>query len=137
DVALQAQLLVLAAQPNELLAVGRRHNLTVLLPAALLSVGLGDPVADRLGGRLELTRELGRISPGVDQINHLPPEFRRVRRACLGHGVLLLRKPEGLHEGGSTSESAREREIWPLVAASKYQASDPKPRPNLGFSAAP
>ena len=103
DVALQAQLLVLAAQPNELLAVGRRHNLTVLLPAALLSVGLADPVADRLGGRLELTRELGRISLGVDQINHLPPEFWRVRRACLGHGVLLLRKPEGLHQGGSAS----------------------------------
>ena len=78
DVALHTQLLVLTAQPGQLLALGCAQAVALLLPTALLSVSLNDPVADRLGGRLELARQVSRVAAGADQINDLPPELRRV-----------------------------------------------------------
>jgi len=56
DVALHTRLLVLTTQPGQRLALGRAQAIAFLLPAALLPVSLHDPVADRLGGGLELAR---------------------------------------------------------------------------------
>ena len=47
-----------------------------LLPAALLPVGLRDPVADRVRRRLELAGKVSRIATGADRINHLAAELR-------------------------------------------------------------
>src|ERR1700674_7054 len=48
-----------------------------ILAAALVTVGLRDPVADRLGRRFELLRQLLRRATGPHQLNHLPAEFPR------------------------------------------------------------
>src|SRR4051794_30403713 len=61
-----------------------------------------NPVPDRLGGRLELTRQLLRGSPTSDQINHLSPEFRRIGSVTLRHRWHLLLKGKGVHRTGAT-----------------------------------
>src|SRR5258707_13287047 len=66
NVALQPQLLVLPPQPGQFLTLSRRKPVALLLPAALLPVGLRHPVADRLCGRFELPGKLGRISARAD-----------------------------------------------------------------------
>jgi hypothetical protein len=43
------------------------------------------PVPDRLGGWLELPRQLLRRSSSTHQLDHPPPELRRVRRSALRH----------------------------------------------------
>jgi hypothetical protein len=100
DVALHAELLVLATQPRQLVTLGRRQGVTFLFPAALLPVSLDNPAADRLGGRFELAGQVSRITSGTDQVNNLSPELRRVRWVCLGHEKHLSRKPVRLHEAG-------------------------------------
>ena len=52
---------------------------------ALLQIGMHGPVADRLGGRLELASQVGRVATSADQLDHLAPELRRIRWTCLGH----------------------------------------------------
>src|SRR5437868_11095100 len=73
-----------------------------VLSAAFIAIGLTNPVPDRLGGRLELTRQLLRGSPTSDQINHLSPEFRRIGSVTLRHRWHLLLKWKGVHRTGST-----------------------------------
>jgi hypothetical protein len=85
DLALQPQLLVLAPQPGQIVALGRGQPITLLLPAALLPVRLCDPVADRLRRRFEFSGKVNRIATGADQLDHLATEFRRIRRPRLGH----------------------------------------------------
>src|SRR5690349_24604219 len=70
-----AQLPVLTPQTRQFLALSAAR---AVLSAAFIAIGLTNPVPDRLGGRLELTRQLLRGSPTSDQINHLSPEFRRI-----------------------------------------------------------
>jgi hypothetical protein len=70
DVALHPELAHLAPKTGEFLALGRAQGRFsrsggLHLPAALLTLGLGDPVADRLGGGLELTSQVGRIASGA------------------------------------------------------------------------
>jgi hypothetical protein len=74
-----------APQPGEFLTLSRRKPVALLLPAALLPVGLRHPVADRLRGRFELPGKLGRISAGADQLDHLTAKLGCVWRTCLGH----------------------------------------------------
>ncbi len=76
DVALQAQLLVLTPQSQEFIALNGRERLALLLPAALAPAGLSDPVADRLSRGLELTSQIGQISSGAGQLDHLSTELR-------------------------------------------------------------
>ena len=66
-------------------SLGRRQSNTLLLPAALLPVGLRNPMADRLRRRLKLPSELRRVTTGADQFNHLAAELRRIRRAGSRH----------------------------------------------------
>jgi hypothetical protein len=44
--------------------------------SALLLVGIANPVADRLGGRLKLSGEIVGVAVGMDQIDYLTAEFR-------------------------------------------------------------
>ena len=56
--------------------------------------------------RLELICQLRRRPAGPNQLDHLPPELRRIVWALLAHRGLPKRKLSGLHETGSTSEGA-------------------------------
>src|SRR5260370_1273910 len=98
------QLLGVTPEPGQFLTLSRSKPVALLLPAALLPVGLRHPVADRLCGRFELPGKLGRIAAGADQVDHLTAKLRCVWRTCLGHLGSLLSKPEGLHQTGSTSD---------------------------------
>ena len=76
DVALQPQLFVLTSQPCQLVTLCSGQPATLLLPAALLPVGLRNPVADGLRCRLELAGKLGRITSSANQIDHLATKLR-------------------------------------------------------------
>src|SRR5215467_10717794 len=105
DVALLAQRLDLAPEAAQLLALLGGQT---VLAAAVVAIGLRDPVADRLGRRLELLRQLFRGAAGSHQLNEPPLELRRVGRMGLGHRELLFpRKGSGVHEIGGTSWSRR------------------------------
>ena len=70
---------------------------------ARVALSLRDPVADRLGRRLELPSQLARCTSGPHQLDHLLSECRRVRRSRLRHrGLLLLAKRIGVHGIGPT-----------------------------------
>src|SRR5437667_6998363 len=61
------------------------------------------PVPDRLRRGLKLAPELLGRSAMPDQLDHLPPERRRVRPMALRHrGRSLPPQPWGVHETGST-----------------------------------
>src|SRR5205807_9617852 len=60
------------------------------------------PVPDRLGRGLKLAPELLGRSAMPDQLDHLPPERRRVRPMALRHrGRSLPPQPWGVHENRS------------------------------------
>src|SRR5437667_10646931 len=64
------------------------------------------PVPDRLRRGLKLAPELLGRSAMPDQLDHLPPERRRVRPMALRHrGRSLPPQPWGVHETGSTPDS--------------------------------
>ena len=97
DVALQAQLLVLAPEAHEFVALGGRQDIVsggrLRLAATFPSIGLGNPISDGLAGRLELASKVGGITTGANQVDDLLPELRRVswtgfghRRTCTGPG---------------------------------------------------
>src|SRR5271166_5341131 len=98
--ALQPELLVLPAQPRKFTALGMCKAVAA---AALVAIGLRDPVADRLRRWLKLFREFFRRAAGANQFDHLPPELRRVWGAFLRHCGLLKHKCFGVHESGGTS----------------------------------
>src|SRR5438034_1645465 len=101
DLPLLAEDLVLAPEPPQLLALFRGQ---AVLAVAVVAIGLGDPVADRLRRRLELLRQLFRVPPRSHHLNEPPLELRRVRDMGLGHRELLFpRKGAGVHETGGTS----------------------------------
>src|SRR5437762_11433394 len=66
DVTLLAKRLVLTTEALQLLPLLGRQT---VLAAAVVAIGLGDPVADRLCRRLELLRQLFRGPPGSHQFN--------------------------------------------------------------------
>src|SRR5437879_12360036 len=68
------------------------------------------PVPDRLGRGLKLAPELLGRSAMPDQLDHLPPERRRVRPMALRHrGRSLPPQPWGVHETGSTPAHGRSK----------------------------
>src|SRR4029077_16162551 len=70
------QPLVLTPQPCQLVMFCGGQPSTLLLPAALLPVGLRNPVADRLRCRVELAGKVGRITSRANQIDHLSTKLR-------------------------------------------------------------
>src|SRR5690349_3857791 len=51
-----------------------------------ITLGLFDPVPDRLGRRLELASEIRRAATGPNQLDQLVPELRRIGRMRSPHG---------------------------------------------------
>jgi hypothetical protein len=90
DVALELELLVLASQTRQLLTLGGAQDIFASTRLAAVGGGLRDPARDALCGDVELTRELRRRAPGMNQLDHLPAELRRIRRLRCGHFGLLL-----------------------------------------------
>src|SRR5208337_959166 len=80
--ALFAQHPVLAPQPGKLLPLLAGQPIEATAPIALR---LRHPVANRLGGRLELLREIVRTTPCAHQLHHSAPVFRRIPCMTLGH----------------------------------------------------
>ena len=62
-----------------------RLDLGSILSSAFVTVGLGNPVADRLPGGLELASKVLGITSGTNQIHHLAPELRRYGGLASGH----------------------------------------------------
>src|SRR4051794_14685802 len=109
NVAFQAQLLVLPSQPGQFLAFGHAQagiSSGLDLPAALLPIGLGHPIADRLGRGFKLASQIGRVTPGTNQLDHLAPELRRIGRMRLGHKDTSRKSIVGVHQTGATSVHA-------------------------------
>src|SRR2546426_3734658 len=90
------------------------------------------PVPDRLGRGLKLAPELLGRSAMPDQLDHLPPERRRVRPMALRHrGRSPPPQPWGVHETGSTPGHLSLRvgaRVWALLWRLGPR-SRPKPRP--------
>jgi len=107
DGALPRELLHLASQPRELLALGRGERAGTFGARrggrrARIDGGLRDPGADgRLGGLELLGERLGRAA-GLVQRNDLRAELGRVRRTGTGHGGASSHLRVGLHRNGST-----------------------------------
>ena len=72
----------MALERPRCLALRRRQ---AVLAAALVAVGLRDPVADRLRRRLELLSQFLRRATSSNQLYHLPAEFRRIGRVLSCH----------------------------------------------------
>jgi hypothetical protein len=76
---------LLAPQPDQFIALGRRDDLHLLLAASVPSIGHGDPMMDRLRGEFELTSEIIWIAARADTFDYSPAKFRKVRQAGFGH----------------------------------------------------
>jgi hypothetical protein len=55
------------------------------LPAALVSVSLGDPRANGVAAWLKLAGKIVRITSSTDEVDHLPAKLRRIRWTCSWH----------------------------------------------------
>src|SRR5271169_6580068 len=89
------------AKPGQLITLGRGQTGSDLLPAALVSVSLGDPRANGVAARLKLAGKIVRITASADQVDHLSAKFRRIRWACSWHRQHLWQKLQGVHQTGS------------------------------------
>ena len=67
---------VAARLPNQFVPLGRAQTGQHLVPPTLFLLGIRDPVADRLPGRLELPGKIILITTGANQIDHLTTELR-------------------------------------------------------------
>lgn len=85
--------------------VGARRDVGLLLPPALSSIRLQDPVADLLRGRFEQVR---RIAPSANQVDHLAPNLRRPVPTSMQHQEHLLRTPED----PATADRLRGEPTW-------------------------
>ncbi len=86
DLALLAQLPHLAPQPGEILPLRGREPVGAL---AGITLGLVNPVGDRLAGRLNLLGDAVDGAAAAGQLDDTPLVLRRVRGACLAHCGLL------------------------------------------------
>jgi len=65
-----------------------------------ITVGLRDPIADRLRRWFELAGQFLRRAAGTNQLDHLPAEFRGIDWLLLGHRGLLQAKVSDVHGTG-------------------------------------
>jgi hypothetical protein len=107
DVSLQPELTCLAPKPGQLCMPGRsqvgvgRNGLH--LPSALLPISLHNPVPDRLGRGFEPASQVGRVTPGSNQLDHLAPEFRHIQGTGLRHGGTSCESISAVHRTGAKS----------------------------------
>ncbi len=96
-------------QTGQFLALGRAQTSFgsgLSVPAPVLPIGLGHPVSDCLGRGFEFTSQIGRITPGTNQLDHLVPELRRIGWMGLGHKDTPRKSIVGIHQTGATSAGA-------------------------------
>src|ERR1700731_774586 len=77
-----------------------------LLPAALVSVSLGDPRANGVAAWLKLAGKIVRITSSTDEVDHLSAKLRRIRWTCFWHRQHLWRETQGVHQTGSIPDQA-------------------------------
>jgi hypothetical protein len=104
--ALQLQLTILPPEPDEFVALGRRQagigTWELPIPTPLATVDLGDPVPNSLARGFELASQIGGITAGPDQIDHLPAELGGVCGTGLGHRTNTSRESVlGVHQTGA------------------------------------
>ena len=84
DAGVRVRLPQLPAEPGDLLSLRGRRTIGA---AATVTLGLGNPVPNRLRPRLKLLRQRFRGSARPDQLDQLPAELRRIGTSC--HGEFL------------------------------------------------
>src|SRR5260370_13973083 len=99
--ALQPQLLVLTPQPGQLITRECGQTRSRLLPAALVSVSLGDSRANGVAAWLKLAGKIVRITSSTDEVDHLSAKLRRIRWTCSWHRQHLWRDTQGVHQTGA------------------------------------
>src|SRR5271155_1392292 len=82
DVALLTQAMVLTSKAPQFLPLSACRPVNAL---AGIPLGLLHPSGNRLGGRLELARQLFGRASRSHQIDHLSPELRRISGSVAGH----------------------------------------------------
>src|SRR5205085_1895916 len=102
----QPQLLVLTPQPGQLITLECGQTRSRLLPAALVSVSLGDPRANGVAAWLKLAGKIVRITSSTDEVDHLSAKLRRIRWTCSWHRQHLWRETQGVHQTGSIPAAA-------------------------------
>src|SRR6202035_2474379 len=80
-----------------------------LLPAALVSVSLGDPRANGVAAWLKLAGKIVRITSSTDEVDHLSAKLRRIWWTCSWHRQHLWRETQGVHQTGSIPTRRRGR----------------------------
>src|SRR5271170_7074931 len=103
DVALLTQAMVLTSKARQFLPLSACRPVNAL---AGIPLGLLHPSGNRLGGRLELARQLFGRASRSHQIDHLSPELRRLSGSVAGHQTpqkstsRVSIKPGQLHRAG-------------------------------------
>jgi hypothetical protein len=69
----------------KLVTLGRGKTRGQFHSSAIVPVGLGNPGANGMAGRLKLSGEIVGITPGSNEIHHLAAKLRRIRWVCSGH----------------------------------------------------
>ena len=106
------QLPILAAELRQLATLDGGQAIG---PPARITIGLGHPVADRLGRWFKLARQLLRRTSSPDQRDQLLAKLRRIRLPGFGHRGLLLPQGLGVHESGSGPLRLDQRQGRPLI----------------------
>src|SRR6202040_4168223 len=88
-------------QPGQLITLECGQTTSGLLPAALVSVSLGDPRANGVAAWLKLAGKIVRITSSTDEVDHLSAKLRRIRGTCSWHRQHLRRETQGVHQTGS------------------------------------
>src|SRR6202040_1511521 len=88
-------------QPGQLITLECGQTTSGLLPAALVSVSLGDPRANGVAAWLKLAGKIVRITSSTDEVDHLSAKLRRIWWTCSWHRQHLWRETQGVHQTGS------------------------------------
>src|SRR6201987_1666623 len=94
-------------QPGQLITLECGQTRSRLLPAALVSVSLGDPRANGLAAWVKLAGKIVRITSSTDQGDPLPAKLRRIRWTCSWHRQHLWQETQGVHQTGSIPTGPR------------------------------
>src|SRR5438270_4423637 len=99
--ALQPQLLVLTPPPGPLITLECGQTRSRPLPAALVSLSLGDPRANGVAAWLKLAGKIVGATSSTDEVDHLSAKLRRIWWTCSWHRQHLWRETQGVHQIGS------------------------------------
>jgi hypothetical protein len=96
--------MVLTSKARQFLPLSACRPINAL---AGVAVGLLHPSGNRLGGPLELTRQILGCASGTHQIDHLSPELRLISGSVAGHQNTSKINFKGVHQSGVNFNSGR------------------------------